>query len=111
MARLATNKRTWDGMQWVHDKRIWVDNGYTKVRVGQVWQDWDIRMRGSVQGTDRGRFRVAALMFNRGEFYAVVDRGSYLSSSGKEMKTWPMHIKIRRLRPNASGYKLLEDVE
>lgn len=109
MARLATNKNVWMGMRRVHDKRVWIDNGYSKVRVGQVWQNWDSRTRRIARVSGWGRFRVIALMYNCGEFYAVVDRGGYRSLQGKEMNSRAVCIKIRRLRHNSRGYRLLED--
>ena len=66
-----------------------------EVKVGQVWEDWDIRHRESP-----GRRRIKILEIKDGK--AIVQH-----PSGQGTKT---RIRLDRLKPTSTGYKLIEDV-
>lgn len=63
------------------------------VRVGQIWQDWDIRSR----STGR-RLKVIEIVGDR----ALVQHPSGLGAKTK--------IKLNRFKPTSTGYKLIQDV-
>ena len=66
-----------------------------EVKVGQVWEDWDIRTR--VSGPRR---RIKIMEIKDG-------RATVQHPSGTGTKT---KIRVDRFKPTTTGYKLVEDV-
>lgn len=66
-----------------------------EVKVGQVWEDWDIRHRDAP-----GRRRIKVIEIKDGK--AIVQH-----PSGQGTKT---RIRLDRFKPTSTGYKLVEDV-
>lgn len=66
-----------------------------EVRVGQVWEDWDIRFR-------------ATFSTRKLKVLEIVDGKAVCQSpSGLGRKT---KIRLGRFRPTATGYRLVQDV-
>lgn len=64
-----------------------------EVKVGQVWQNWDIRER----GTHPRRLKVVEIVGDK----AVVQHPSGIGGKRK--------ILLRRFKPNSTGYKLVSE--
>lgn len=64
-----------------------------EVKVGQVWEDWDIRFR----NTHHRLIKVIEIIGDK----AVVQSPSGLGAKNK--------IKLSRFKPNSTGYKLVSE--
>lgn len=62
-----------------------------EVKIGQVWQDWDIRFR----DTHARRIKIVEIVGEK----AICQHPSGLGSKTK--------IKLSRFKPNSTGYKLI----
>lgn len=65
-----------------------------EVKVGQIWEDWDIRFR---YGDSRRRIKVLEIVGGKAVVQGV---------SGRGVKR---KIRLDRFRPNSTGYKLVEE--
>jgi hypothetical protein len=66
-----------------------------EVKVGQIWEDWDIRSRDALH---RRKIKVIAIVDGK----AIVKSPSGYGGSTK--------IKLERFRPTSTGYRLVSDV-
>jgi len=67
-----------------------------EVKIGQVWEDWDLRSRGAMY---RRQIKVLEIVDGK----AVV-----MSPGGYGRKT---RIKLERFRPTSTGYRLISGVD
>lgn len=65
-----------------------------KVRVGQLWQDWDVRFR-------KSRPRIIKIISISGDGLYATCRNIATSKTTK--------IAINRFKPTSTGYKLFQD--
>lgn len=92
------------------------------VRPGQVWADNDPRVTGRTIRIDAvdGDVATCTVLTNDAESQAKIDTHGSPGKSGRYMGgTWvpgdrrgtTTRVKLARLRPVASGYRLLEDTD
>ena len=73
-----------------------------EVRVGQVWQDWDVRYRES------GSYQRFGTVIEVDETHCRLrwdTRGTHAFSSGHTSR-----VKLSRMKPTSTGYRLVKDV-
>jgi len=102
----------------------------TPVRVGQVWADNDPRAEGrtvkitALYTIDGVEYATVKVLTNRDYDQARIDAaareghtnagGRYITNVGwvpQDTRGKTRRIKVRRLRPTSSGYRLVKDVE
>lgn len=90
-----------------------MENDATKrlVKIGQVWQDWDIRMRPGGGACFKVVDTVTAVRNQKGltvlQDYALV-RWCTFNGANLDRKGKPRRIRSDRFKPNSTGYRLLK---
>lgn len=75
--------------------------------IGQVWQSWDVRLRPA----GGGHLKIIGVGSNGdGRTYAVCRRVRGVPGSWTPTGRADVRIKMDRLRPTSTGYRLVEDV-
>lgn len=84
--------------------------GAPPVRPGQAWADTDPRHRGRTIRVEEivGEKALCIIVTNRHEQQALVDGGV---ANRPDMRGRRTRIRLDRLRPNRTGYRLIKDAE
>lgn len=82
--------------------------GGIEVKVGQIWQDWDIRSRNPRTARQVKVVEIDPAYWASDKGYAFVVTSH---DGGRRWGTQRRRILLRRFRPTSTGYKLVKDFD